>query len=119
MSQPQVEGLWGGVGSVVLNRAGWRNFQSAGTLTRTSVNLRAEIQENQIADEVSALIAVVRPILVGLLGSLKDDVVSEVGGVEKVKLKMLPRLRRPGDGDCGICFEYAVMMPSRASSLWC
>ena len=21
---------------------------------------------------------------------------------------MLPRLRRPGDGDCGICFEYAV-----------
>jgi hypothetical protein len=21
---------------------------------------------------------------------------------------MLPRLRRPGDGDIGICFEYAV-----------
>ncbi len=25
-----------------------------------------------------------------------------------MKLKMLPRLYRPGDGDCGICFEYAV-----------
>jgi hypothetical protein len=30
------------------------------------------------------------------------------GGHENVKLKMLARLRRPGDGDCGICFEYAV-----------
>ncbi|MBA2303172.1 MAG: hypothetical protein H0W08_11115 [Acidobacteria bacterium] len=25
-----------------------------------------------------------------------------------MKLKMLPRLYRPGDRDCGICFEYAV-----------
>jgi hypothetical protein len=25
-----------------------------------------------------------------------------------VKLMMLPRLCRPGDGDYGICFEYAV-----------
>ena len=32
----------------------------------------------------------------------------EVGGYDNVKLKMLPRLYRPGDGDCGICFEYAV-----------
>lgn len=32
----------------------------------------------------------------------------EVGGYEDVKLKMLPRLYRAGDGDCGICFEYAV-----------
>jgi len=39
---------------------------------------------------------------------LKQDVVAEVGGYENVKLKMLPRLYRPGDGDCGICFEYAV-----------
>ena len=31
-----------------------------------------------------------------------------MGGREAVKLKMLERLRRSGDGDCGICFEYAV-----------
>jgi hypothetical protein len=42
------------------------------------------------------------------LYSLKGDVVMEAGGRDDVKLKMLPRLRRPGDGDCGICFEYAV-----------
>ena len=34
--------------------------------------------------------------------------VAEAGGYEGVKLKMLPRLYRAGDGDCGICFEYAV-----------
>lgn len=33
---------------------------------------------------------------------------AEVGGTEKVKLLMLPRLYRPGDGDIGICFKYAV-----------
>lgn len=72
------------------------------------MEIRTERQLNPVADEVSAVTAVVIPILVGTLYSLKADVVDEVGGRENVKLKMLPRLRRPGDGDCGICFEYAV-----------
>lgn len=70
--------------------------------------IRTENQLNPVGDEVSALIAVARPILQGLLFALKQDVVSEVGGVENVKLMMLPRLYRAGDGDIGICFEYAV-----------
>jgi hypothetical protein len=70
--------------------------------------IQNEIQEEEVADEVSALIAVVRPILYGLLNALKKEVVDEVGGREQVPLFMLPRLYRPGDGDCGICFEYAV-----------
>lgn len=72
------------------------------------MEIREQIQLNPVADEESALTAVVRPILLGILLSLKLDVVAEVGGHEAVKLKMLPRLRRPGDGDTGICFEYAV-----------
>ena len=72
------------------------------------MEIRVETQQNAVADEVAAFFAVVRPILEGLLHALKADVVHEVGGVENVKLKMLPRLYRPGDGDCGICFEYAV-----------
>lgn len=72
------------------------------------LKLRLEWQRNAVADEVSALTAVVRPILQGVLFALKRDVVAEVGGYENVKIKMLPRLYRPGDGDCGICFEYAV-----------
>jgi hypothetical protein len=72
------------------------------------LQLRLEWQRNPVADEVSALTAVVRPILQGVLFALKQDVVQELGGYQNVKLKMLPRLYRPGDGDCGICFEYAV-----------
>ena len=72
------------------------------------IDLRIESQQNPVADEVSALIAVVRPILTGLLFSLKQDVAQEVGGYENVKLKLLPRLRLQGDGDVGICYEYAV-----------
>jgi hypothetical protein len=70
--------------------------------------LRLEFQESPVFDEVSAMTAVVRPILIGLLYALKEEVVSESGGRQNLKLFMLPRLRRPGDGDIGICFEYAV-----------
>lgn len=72
------------------------------------MEIRSEQQLNPVADEVSAITAVVRPILTGILLSLKADVVDEVGGRDAVKLKMLPRLRRAGDGDTGICFEYAA-----------
>ncbi len=72
------------------------------------MEIRNEQHLNSIADEVSAITAEVRPILSGILLSLKADVVAEVGGRDSVKLKMLSRLRRPGDGDTGICFEYAA-----------
>ncbi|MCZ8203729.1 hypothetical protein [Gemmatimonas sp.] len=74
----------------------------------SEISIRSESQINPVADEVSALIAVIRPILQGLLYALRHDVVAEAGGFETVKLKMLPRLYRAGDGDIGICFEYAV-----------
>lgn len=74
----------------------------------SEITIRSEIQNHAVADEVSALLAVVRPILSGLLYTLKEEVVAEVGSFEDLKLKMLPRLYRPGDGDCGICYEYAV-----------
>jgi hypothetical protein len=72
------------------------------------MEVRRQKQLNPVADEVLALTAVVRPILYGLLNSLKQDVLAEAGGHAGVKLKLLPRLYRPGDGDVGICFEYAV-----------
>ena len=72
------------------------------------MRIRLEEQVNPVADDVLALVAVVQPILVGVLFALKQEVVNEVGGYDKVSMKMLARLYRPGDGDCGICFEYAV-----------
>ena len=74
----------------------------------SQISIRTENQINPVADEVSALVAVVRPILQGLLYALKTDIVEEVGGFSKVKLKILTRLYKAGDGDIGICFEYAV-----------
>jgi hypothetical protein len=72
------------------------------------MRIRRERQLNPVSDEVLALTAVVRPILAGVLYGLKTEVAAEVGGYHNVKLKLLPRLWRPGDGDIGICFEYAV-----------
>ena len=65
-------------------------------------------QNNPVNSEVEALFAVSIPILRGLLYSLNRQIVSEVGGYDKISLLMLSRLYREGDGDCGICFEYAV-----------
>src|SRR5262249_21783759 len=72
------------------------------------MRVREQKQLNPVQDEVLALTAVVRPILAGTLYALKADVVEEAGGYDNLKVKMLPRLYRGGDGDCGICFEYAV-----------
>jgi len=72
------------------------------------MHVREQKQLNPVQDEVLALTAVVRPILARTLYALKADIVQEAGGYENLKLKMLPRLYRAGDGDCGICFEYAV-----------
>lgn len=72
------------------------------------MDLRKEIQRNPVADEVQALIAVVIPILQGVFYAIKQEAVQDAGGGQNVRLRQLPRLYRPGDGDCGICFEYAV-----------
>lgn len=72
------------------------------------MRIQQEKQLNPIANEVLALTAVVRPILKGVLYALKADIANELGGYDAVKLKMLCRALKPGDGDCGICFEYAV-----------
>lgn len=44
----------------------------------------------------------------GLALSLNQEIVEQVGGYKKISLKHFTDLYRPGDGDCGICFEYAV-----------
>ncbi len=73
-----------------------------------SLTIQREIQLSPVADPHSALISLIRPILHGLLYSLKQEAVQDYGGHEILKLRSLPRARRLGDGDIGICFEYAV-----------
>ena len=69
------------------------------------------LKEKQIApieSEVLARISIIRPILSGLLVGIKEEVLQECGGIQGIKLKMLPRAYRPGCGDIGFCFEWAV-----------
>lgn len=72
------------------------------------MDIRKEIQGNEVSAEVPALYAVVRPILTALLLSLKDEVLRDYGGYERVLLRHLARNRSPNDGEPGVCFEYAV-----------
>lgn len=72
------------------------------------MEIRTEMQLNPVADEVAAITAAVRPILAGILFAIKDEAVEDAGGRGELLLRQLPRVHRSGDGDCGICFEYAV-----------
>jgi hypothetical protein len=72
------------------------------------MGIRENRQSRLAPDEVGALVAVIRPVLAGVLQSISDEVVSVFGERNQLPLRMLGRLRKRGDGDCGIAFEYAV-----------
>lgn len=72
------------------------------------MKLKIETQASPVGSEVLARISIIRPILTALLAGIKQDVINELGGIENVKLFMLPRAYRDGCGDVGFCFEWAV-----------
>ncbi|MFF4592671.1 hypothetical protein [Amycolatopsis sp. NPDC001319] len=73
------------------------------------MDLREEHQQSSVADKVAALVAVTRPIITGVLFSISNEVLSSAQlSRETLPLNLLGRLRKEGDGDCGIAFEYAV-----------
>ena len=72
------------------------------------MKLLIESQQNSVGSEVLARIAIVRPILTALLAGIKQEVLNELGGMENIKLFMLPRAYRDGTGDVGFCFEWAI-----------
>ena len=72
------------------------------------MQVQEEHQNAAVADHVSALVAVCRPIISGVLQSLSNEVAEGAGGRSQVLLYMLGRLPKSGDGDCGVAFEYAV-----------
>jgi hypothetical protein len=84
----------------------WRLFRAIREMTVLIIH--QEKQLNPVAGEVQALLAVVGPILKGVLYALKKEIAEQAGDYENMKLFMLARARKQGDGDCGICFEYAV-----------
>ena len=72
------------------------------------MKLLIETQANPIDSEVLARISIVRPILTALLVGIKQEVLTELGGIENVKTFMFTRAYRDGCGDVGFCFEWAI-----------
>lgn len=72
------------------------------------MKLQVEAQQSPIADEARARIALVLPVFKGILFALQRGRVERLGGHARITLADLGREYREGDGDCGICFEYAV-----------
>jgi hypothetical protein len=73
------------------------------------MEIREERQQSPVADEVGALVAVTRPIIAGVLQSISTEMLTASSHDRAdLPLKLLGRLRKQGDGDCGIAFEYAV-----------
>ena len=72
------------------------------------MKLQTEKQKAPITDAARARIALMLPVLKGVLLALQQDRVERLGGHEKITLADLAREYREGSADCGICFEYAV-----------
>ena len=73
------------------------------------MEVREQRQLNPVGDHVAALIAVTRPIIAGVLHSISKEVLTSMETSRgDLKLHLLGRVRKEGDGDCGIAFEYAV-----------
>jgi hypothetical protein len=72
------------------------------------MTVREDRQSGPLLDDVGPLVAVTRPVIAGVLQSISGEVMSTFGERERLPLRMLGRLRKRGDGDCGIAFEYAV-----------
>lgn len=66
------------------------------------------IQAARISDPAQAKFAMIVPVIEGTLLALSRDRIARLGGLERVTLADLAREYRQGDGDAGICFEYAV-----------
>lgn len=65
-------------------------------------------QRAEVADPVMAKYAMVVPVLEAMLYSLSAERIARLGGYDRITLWDLAREFREGDGDAGICFEYAV-----------
>lgn len=72
------------------------------------MEVREERQVSAVAEDVSALVALTRPIIAGLLHSIGEEFLVAHGGRANLRLGDLGRVRKANDGDLGVAFEYAV-----------
>lgn len=76
----------------------------------SNIKLQLHQQQNPVADEVAALIAVVCPILQGMLFASKTAVVEQAGGLMELPLYMLPAFIGQVPGTMGYASNMRCMM---------
>lgn len=77
-------------------------------------------QRAEIGDAVRAKFAMVAPVLEATLYSISVDRIDRLDGYASWTLADLAREVREGDGDVGICFEWAVheAIANRSPLIW-
>jgi len=76
--------------------------------------LTLEVQEAEVGEAVRARYSMVASILRAMLYASNVGMVTALGGAQKITLEQLARIYQEGDGDYGICFEYALHDSIRA-----
>lgn len=72
------------------------------------MKILASVQAAPISDPVRSKLAMVVPVIEATLNSMNRGRLERLGGIDQWTLHDLARERLEGDGDTGICFEYAV-----------
>src|SRR4051812_1244542 len=75
---------------------------------RAAMRVLESIQLDRIDDAVRSKFSMVVPVLEATLRSLNLERIERFMGVHTITLADLAREYREGDGDAGICYEYAV-----------
>ena len=85
-----------------------------------SDQLSLAIQNDEVGEAVRARYTMVASILRAMLFSSQGEMVTALGGPTKITLEQLARIYQEGDGDYGICFEYALhdSIRSRQASIY-
>jgi hypothetical protein len=76
--------------------------------------LSLAIQNEEVGEAVRARYSMVASVLRAMLYSSHGEMVTALGGLEKITLEQLARIYQEGTGDYGICFEYALHDSIRA-----
>lgn len=79
-----------------------------------SSKLSLAIQSDEVGEAVRARYSMTASILRAMLYSSQRAMIEALGGPTKITLEQLARVYEEGDGDFGICFEYALHDSIRA-----
>ncbi|WP_407279224.1 hypothetical protein U5817_24890 [Aromatoleum evansii] len=79
-----------------------------------SHKLSLAIQSDEVGESVRARYTMTSSILRAMLYSSNRNMITALGGPEKITLEQLARVYQEGTGDFGICFEYALHDSIRA-----